>query len=82
MVLENNPKLKNYDDVKEGQSIKVPSVFGKKITFYVDKRTYLPMVQIVYDDKGLYNRIEYSSCVINPVFREEDFSRKNRKYGF
>lgn len=82
MILENNPKLKNYDDVKEGQVIKVPSVFGKKIIFYVDKRSYLPMVQMVYDDKGLYSRIEYSSFVLNPVFTEEDFSKKNEKYGF
>jgi outer membrane lipoprotein-sorting protein len=82
MILENNPKLKNYDDVKEGQIIKVPTVFGKKIIFYVDKLSFLPMVQIVYDDKGLYSRIEYSSFVMNPAFTEEDFSKKNKKYGF
>jgi outer membrane lipoprotein-sorting protein len=82
MILENNPKLKNYEDVKEGQIIKVPTVFGKKIIFYVDKQSFLPLVQIVYDDKGLYSRIEYSSYVINPVFTAEDFSRKNKKYGF
>lgn len=82
MILENNPKVKNYDDVKEGQVIKVPTIFGKKIIFYVDKRSYLPMVQIVYDDKGLYSRIEYSSFVLNPVFTDEDFSKNNEKYGF
>lgn len=82
MILENNPKLKNYDDVKEGQVIKVPSVFGKKIIFYVDKRNYLPMMQIVFDDKGLYSRIEYSSFILNPIFTENDFSKKNKKYGF
>lgn len=82
MILENNPKLKNYDDVKEGQVIKVPTVFGKKIIFYVDRRSYLPMVQIVYDDKGLYSRIEYSSFILNPAFTDEDFSKKNKKYGF
>jgi outer membrane lipoprotein-sorting protein len=48
----------------------------------VDKLSFLPMVQIVYDDKGLYSRIEYSSFVMNPAFTEEDFSKKNKKYGF
>ncbi len=82
MILVNNPKLKNYDDVREGQVIRVPSAFGKKIIFYVDQLTFLPIVQIVYDDKGLYSRIEITSLVVNPDFTENDFSRHNKNYGF
>lgn len=82
MILEANPKLKNFDDVKPGQVIKVPNAFGKKIIFYVDKTTFLPMVQIVYDDKGLYGKVELSSFVLNPHFTPDDFSKSNKKYGF
>ncbi|MFI5220286.1 MAG: LysM peptidoglycan-binding domain-containing protein [Bacteroidia bacterium] len=82
MILEANPHLKNYDDVKPGQVIKVPNSFGKKIIFYVDKNSFLPMVQIIYDDKGLYGRVEFSSFVLNPVFTKDDFSKENKKYGF
>ncbi|MCC6385254.1 MAG: DUF1571 domain-containing protein [Bacteroidia bacterium] len=82
MILEHNRRIKNFDDVKPGQIIRVPSVFGKKIVFYIDKRTFLPLVQIVYDDKGLYSRIEMSSYIHNPLFTIDDFSRKNKKYGF
>ena len=82
MILELNPKIRNYDDVKAGQVIKVPATFGNKIILYVDKTTFLPMVQIIYDEKGLYCRAELSSFILNPAFTPEDFSRDNKKYGF
>lgn len=82
MILEANPKYKHFDDIKAGDTIKVPSIFGKKIILYVDKITFLPMVQIIYDLKGLYARIELSSFVLNPDFTPMDFSKSNKKYGF
>jgi hypothetical protein len=82
MILEANPDVRNYDDVRAGQVIRVPNSFARKIVFYVDKETLLPVVQIIYDDKGLYGRIEITSLVLNPVFSEETFSRDNSDYGF
>ena len=82
MILEANPGCKHFDDVKAGDVIKVPSVFGKKIELYIDKINFLPLVQIIYDNKGLYSRIEFSSFVLNPGFTELDFSKNNKKYGF
>lgn len=82
MILESNPQVKHFDDVKEGQVIKVPNAFGKKIVLYLDKTTFLPIVQIMYDHKGLYSRVELSSFVLNPPFKQEDFSKENKKYGF
>jgi outer membrane lipoprotein-sorting protein len=82
MILEANPRYKHFDDVHEGDVIKVPNVFGKKIELYIDKINFLPLVQIIYDNKGLYSRIGFSSFVLNPGFTELDFSRNNKKYGF
>ena len=82
MILEANPEYKHFDDVKAGDVIKVPNIFGKKIVLYIDKTTFLPMVQIIYDNKDLYGRIELSSFVLNPNFTEMDFSKNNKKYGF
>jgi hypothetical protein len=82
MILESNPGLRNFDDVKPGQSIKVPNSFGKKIVFYIDKVTYLPVVQYVYDHYGLYSRVELSSLILDPGFTEKDFSKDNEAYGF
>jgi len=82
MILELNDDIDDYDDVKPGQIIKVPTSFAKKITVYVDKLTYLPLVQIVYDDKGFYSKIEFSSFILNPVIQPEEFTRNYSKYRF
>lgn len=82
MILEANSKYKRYDEVKAGDIIKIPNTFGKKMELYIDKTTFLPFVQIIYDDKGLFSRIEFSSFVLNPNFTEMDFSKNNKKYGF
>jgi len=82
MILEANRGLRNFDDVKAGDRIRVPNSFGKKIVLYIDKDTFLPMVQIVYDHKGLYGRVELTSMILNPAFTPDDFSRHNKHYGF
>jgi Protein of unknown function (DUF1571)/LysM domain len=82
MILEINEDIDDYDDVKPGQMIKVPTSFAKKITVYLDKTTHLPLVQIVYDDKGFYSKIEFSSFILNPVIQNEEFTRNYYKYKF
>ncbi len=82
MILEANKDVRNFDDVKPGQVIKIPNVFGKKIIFLIDKNTFVPVVQQVYDDKGLFTKIEISSLVINPDFPTNTFSKDNEDYGF
>lgn len=81
MILERN-NLKSFEDVKAGQVIKIPNVFCKKYVMYIDKITLLPLVQIIYDDKGLYCHIEYHNFKLNPAFTEMDFSKDNKAYGF
>ncbi len=82
MILEANREVKSFTDVRAGQVIRVPVSFGKKIILYIDKRTFLPMVQVIYDDKGMYSRMEITSLIVNPVFNAGDFSKDNGKYGF
>ena len=82
MILEANPHYRHFDDIEVGDIIKVPNAFGKKVILYVDKTTFLPLVQIIYDHKGLYSRIEFTSFVLNPNFNTNDFSKNNKKYGF
>ncbi|OQA10856.1 MAG: hypothetical protein BWY67_01075 [Bacteroidetes bacterium ADurb.Bin397] len=82
IILELNPSIGDYSDVDANEIIKVPSSFAKKIVLYVDQKTFLPYVQITYDDKGLYGRVIMSSFVLNPAFGPLDFSRNNPKYHF
>jgi hypothetical protein len=75
-------KLKGYTGVKTGQVIKVPVSYGKKIVLYLDEYNHLPLMQIVYDENGLYEKYEFKSFVLNPKFSDNDFSPDNDKYGF
>lgn len=82
MLLERNPHIKSFEELKAGDKIKVPNAFGSKIILYLDKKTFLPMVQIVYDEKGLYGKVELYSFVLNPAFDNLTFSKDNPSYGY
>jgi outer membrane lipoprotein-sorting protein len=75
-------ELKSFNSVKPGQVLKLPATYGKKIVLYLDEYTELPIVQMIYDDKGLYEKYEFRSFVLNPKFGPDDFSPGNPKYGF
>ncbi len=74
--------LKSYTSVKAGQVIKVPITYAKKIIAYIDKQTYLPIYQELYDTKGLLATYEYHNLVINPVITSEEFTKDYKDYGY
>jgi LysM repeat protein len=82
MVLSVNPTISDYHDVRPGQKIKVPNSYAKRIVLYVDKHNYLPLVQYIYDDKGLYEFYEMSSFVLNPSISPIEFTPKYKDYNF
>jgi LysM repeat protein len=81
MVFERN-KLKDYNSVKEGQVIQVPSNYALRTIVYIDKQSFLPVVQIIFDDLGIFARYEYHNLVINPPFSEKEFSKDFPDYKF
>jgi outer membrane lipoprotein-sorting protein len=82
MILENNPKIKDFNDVKPGQIIKIPNGYAKKTILYIDKEHYLPLMMSMFDDKGLYERFEYRNLIVNPKFSDTEFTRNHKDYGF
>jgi len=80
-LLELN-NIKGFDDVKSGQTIKVPNTLCKQIEMYIDKETYLPLYQKLYDEKGLMAVYEYSNLKINPKFKPEEFTEDYSDYKF
>ena len=82
MILEKNPLIKDYKDVKAGQSIIIPNDYSTKMLLYINKETLVPMRMDVYDDKGLYEKYEYSEITINPEIPSEEFSPDYLGYGF
>jgi hypothetical protein len=81
-LLELNPEIDDYFDVKAGQVIKVPTHYCKEIMLMVDPDTHLPVVQAFFDEKGLFEKYEYSEIKINPRFSTLDFSEDNEAYDF
>ena len=82
MILENNPKLDDYYDVKEGDVIKIPNMYAKNVLIYVDKSNFLPIGVRIYDHKGLFEQYDYFSLQVNPVFEDAEFTRDYKGYKF
>jgi outer membrane lipoprotein-sorting protein len=81
-ILELNPSLDDFFDVKPGQVIKIPNVYAKEMVVMVDPANHLPIVQVMMDDKGLFEKYEFHDIVVNPRFTTMEFSEDNEAYGF
>jgi hypothetical protein len=82
MILEKNPTIKDYEDVKAGQRIKIPTDYALKLILYFDKKTTLPLMIKVYDEIGLYEEYSYSNLRMNPRIEAQEFSRNYGDYKF
>lgn len=83
MIVEMNPKLKDYFDIlAPGQVIKVPNYYAKTVILYIDQFYNLPIGVKVYDDKGLFEEYNYHFLQVNPKFDEKEFTRDYKDYKF
>ncbi len=82
MVLMNNPKISWYNDLKEGQVIKVPNAYGKLTILLVDKELLLPVSNKVFDDQGLFETYEYHNLQVNTTILPEEFTKDYKEYNF
>lgn len=82
-ILELNGREGDNDySADEGKEISIPSMYAKKMVIMVDIKTGLPVVQKVYDEKGLFESYEFRNLRVNPTFSENDFSKNNKNYNF
>lgn len=72
----------SYGTVKAGKVIQIPNAYAQKCVFYIDKQNHLPIVQLLYDDKGLYEKFEYRKMQINPKFAANEWTTECSSYGF
>jgi outer membrane lipoprotein-sorting protein len=82
MVLENNPKLGWYNDIKEGEVIQVPNAYAKLTLLLIDKEYLLPVNNKVFDDKGLFETYEYSDMQVNKPIDPKEFTKNYEGYNF
>jgi uncharacterized protein DUF1571/LysM domain-containing protein len=81
-ILELNPECDNYEDVRIGQELAIPSHYGVKMNLYISKRTMLPMIVRVYDHSGLFEEYEYTKFQLNPQFAANEFDESFADYDF
>jgi hypothetical protein len=73
-IMDLNPSARNLDDDVSGKTVKVSSSYAKKSILYIDKETNFPVYQEMSDERGIYEKYEYSNLVVNPAFKEDDFN--------
>ena len=81
-IVELNDDVDDFFDVSPGQKIKVPNVYAMRVIFMVDQVHKLPIVQIIYDDVGMFSKYEYLEYKINPIFQAGEFMTDYPEYGF
>ena len=82
LELNRDKGVKDFFDVEAGDVITVPNVYGSRVIFFIDKKHYLPIVQIVYDDVGLFEKYEYVDFKYNPPFAPNEFEPEFEEYDF
>ena len=80
-IIERN-NLTIGDKIPEGKVLQVPNAYGRRTIICVDPKTYLPTVVQVNDDKGLFEKFDFSDVVPNQPIPAEEFSKTNKGYKF
>ena len=81
-ILELNPECNDYEDVRSGQQLIIPSHYGVKMNLYINKKTMLPLIVRVYDHKGLFEEYDYTEFKLNPQFAANEFDEDFVDYNF
>ena len=82
LILEKNPEIKSFEELKPGSTIMVPSEYARQIVMYIDKERQFPVGLKNYDDKGLFQHYTFLHFELNPKFSDQDFNFDNPEYGF
>lgn len=78
-IMERN-NLGPNDKLPEGKVLQVPNAYARRTIVPVDPKTFLPAGVAVYDDRGLFEKFEFSDVVANQPIPLEEFSRDYKDY--
>lgn len=82
LIKEKNSKISYGRKIKKGTTLSVPNAYASKVIVYIDKETYMPVVQMLYDERGLFEKYEYKNINRHPHFGSDEFTTNCKKYGF
>ena len=78
-VFERN-NLTIGEKIPEGKMLQVPNAYGRRTTVCIDPKTYLPIMVQVNDDKGLFEKFEFSDVSANQPIPLEEFTKDYNGY--
>ncbi len=78
-VIERNG-LTIGEKIPEGKVLQVPNSYGRKTILCIDPKTYLPTLVQVNDEKGLFEKFEFSDVIPNQPIPLEEFSKDYKEY--
>lgn len=78
-ILERN-NLSPGAALSEGQVLQVPNGYGRRVILCIDPQNYLPIVVDVRDDRGLFEKFEFSNLVVNQPIPAEEFTKSYQGY--
>ena len=82
LIIEKNSSLSSFYSAEDGMVIKIPTSYSKKTILYIDKENNLPIYQEMHDEKGMFEKYEFTDLKVNPSFTDMDFSEDNENYNF
>jgi hypothetical protein len=82
MLRLKNDLVNEYGFLKPGSKIMVPNYFAKRVVFYLDEKTMLPVSITVFDDIGLFESYEFLGVIINKPIDQKEFTKEYKGYGF
>ena len=80
-ILERN-KLDVGEKLAEGQVLQVPNAYARRTIVLVDPKTFLPSSVAVYDDRGLYEKYDFSEIAANQPIPAVEFTKGYKGYKF
>lgn len=72
-LIEMNGNIDSFWDVSAGDEIIVPTSYAPKTTLYIDKVNYLPIMQQMEDEKGLFEKYEFKNLKIVKTYATNEF---------
>jgi hypothetical protein len=79
---ELNQEINPSSTLKPGKELLITNTYEKEVVFYIDSKSFLPVYQEIYDEKGLYEKYAYSNLKYKTPIPEDEFSVYFKEYDF
>ncbi|MDG2343019.1 MAG: DUF1571 domain-containing protein [Flavobacteriales bacterium] len=77
-----NKEVNPTSALQSGEELLITNTYEKEVIFYIDSKSFLPVYQEIYDEKGLYEKYAYSNLKYKNPIPEDEFSVHYKEYDF